>query len=61
MKPIERAIAASERITDARIEMSKLTRAFAEQEKIINLAHAEVDAYLSMIRDGVIAAPGDPF
>lgn len=54
MKPIERAIAASNRITEARIEMGKLQRAFAEQEKIINLAHAEVDTFLTLVRDGVI-------
>lgn len=54
MKPIERAIAASNRITEARIEMSRLRRAFSEQEKIVNLAHAEIDTFLTLVRDGVI-------
>lgn len=61
MTPIERAIAASSRITEARIEIGKLQRAEAEQHKIINLAHAEVDTFLALIRDGAIAAEGSPF
>lgn len=49
MSALDDARAAMNRATEARIEIARLDRERAAQEKIVNIEMAKIDAYLAVV------------
>ncbi len=48
MDPLASAIVAAVKVREAHIEIARLMRLVDEQQKIVNIEHARVEAYLSI-------------